>query len=734
MKKKITAMILSLSLILAMAPMAVFAEGGAADPADLFKVEAQDISETSVKLEWNWDNEKLPEGFVDPEDEAVFSIYDGEDALVEDLAVVAEDNEDGYTYSEEDGYSFVVEGLEAETEYELEVRIEEEEKTIASGKTDKFTTKSAQPADVTDAEEPTEEAAEPAETAGPAKDMKKTAEGETAITLEKGEVKGTVFELKWTLSGYEGDSPAFTIQKDGVAIEGAVPEGSVEEGFSYSVTGLKPGTEYTFKVILGEDEASAEITGATKHPKVANFKAVAKGNKTNKNYLAFSWSAFTGAAKYVVTWSDDDYAEPIYEGSALKFNKVITEAGKKYSFKILAYNEAGDVISWEDGTVCSGTIPNIVVKKKSGTDTTLNLTVSIPKGNAGSYRVIVTDANKNSKKLPVIKNTGKKQTATATAKKLTAARTYKVHVYNSNGVVSKTITVKTALSNVKGFKLQSSADKVYLSWKGVSRAEKYEIVRTGGGTSKKVWTTTKKAFVDNTVDKGYTARNYTYKIRAKKESFPTSRNAATVTGDAVRTMLITITFGTTRTLTSHTGGSVTTTFNRGYTTTAVGFDAGKYHFLYNGRMYYVIRESISSASVSQLNTSRTYSAAEATKFVNDMHLSSATSHLIWVNTYTQKEYIFTGSKDHWKLVQGPWIVATGKASTPTSTGMTSIKTRSAESGVPWWNITSWFSLHGNHPSWGDLGYPKSGACVRNTNEHASWIYHNTALGTAVYVF
>ena len=61
MKKKITAMILSLSLIMAMAPMAVFAEGGAADPADLFKVEAQDISETSVKLEWNWDNEKLPE-------------------------------------------------------------------------------------------------------------------------------------------------------------------------------------------------------------------------------------------------------------------------------------------------------------------------------------------------------------------------------------------------------------------------------------------------------------------------------------------------------------------------------------------------------------------------------------------------------------------------------------------------------------------------------------------------
>ena len=53
MKKKITAMILSLSLILAMAPMAVFAEGEAAGQAELLKVEAQDISETSVKLEWN---------------------------------------------------------------------------------------------------------------------------------------------------------------------------------------------------------------------------------------------------------------------------------------------------------------------------------------------------------------------------------------------------------------------------------------------------------------------------------------------------------------------------------------------------------------------------------------------------------------------------------------------------------------------------------------------------------
>ena len=752
MNRKFAVMVLAFALFFVSVPLGVYAEPGESTVQKELLTVTVDENYTgntnSVKLVWKW-TEVVPKGIPDNAEDVVFSIYNGNDpeALVSDLGSDKGDSEDpkvdeeeikGYTYSpEEKEYSFVVEGLEAETEYEFEVRIEEEDETIAFGRTEKYTIERAEkPADVIDAVEPAEEAAEPAETAEPAKNMKKTGDdqlrGEAIITLEKGEVKGSVFELKWTLSGYEGNSPKFTIQNDGVTIEGADPEGSVDEGFSYTVTGLKPGTEYTFKVILGEDEASAEITGATKHVKVANFKAVAKGNKKNKNYLALTWSAVTNATKYVVTWSGDNYAAPIYEGSALKYNMVIKEAGKKYSFKILAYNEAGDIISWEDGTVCSGTIPKITIKKSSGTDTTLKLSVGIPAGNKGSYRVVVTDANKKSKKLPVIRNTGKKQNASVVAKKLTAARTYKCYVYNSAGVVSKTITVKTALADVKGFQALSSAGAVILKWKKVPRATSYVITRTGGGSAKKTWTIKdgKLSVTDDTVAQD---KNYKYTIRAKKESFPTSRKAAKVNGDAVRTMHYTIQFGTTRTLTSHTGGSVPATFSAGTIVTATGYTNGKYIFWYNGREYQVMRASISSASVKQIDTSRTYSTAEATSFVHRMGLSSRTKYLIWVNVYTQHEYVFQGEKGNWKLLWDDEI-ATGRPTTPTPIGLTHIESKDPEEhGLKYWSCCYSFSIH-SIPYGAPVNYPTSGACVRNYDHRAKWVYDNCKIGTAVYIF
>ena len=53
MKRKLTAILLSLAMLLVYAPIGVFAEAGdTAGQGDLLKVEAKDISDTSVKLTW----------------------------------------------------------------------------------------------------------------------------------------------------------------------------------------------------------------------------------------------------------------------------------------------------------------------------------------------------------------------------------------------------------------------------------------------------------------------------------------------------------------------------------------------------------------------------------------------------------------------------------------------------------------------------------------------------------
>jgi len=128
-----------------------------------------------------------------------------------------------------------------------------------------------------------------------------------------------------------------------------------------------------------------------------------------------------------------------------------------------------------------------------------------------------------------------------------------------------------------------------------------------------------------------------------------------------------------------------------------------------------------------------HSTREATDFVNQKGLKSKTKYLIFVNTYTQQEYIFKGKKGKWKCLYS-WPISTGRPSTPTGTGLTKIKQKDpSEHGLPHWSVCGVFSIHGL-PSGAKVNYPTSGACVRNYNKNAKWIYKNCKIGTAVFVY
>ena len=185
--------------------------------------------------------------------------------------------------------------------------------------------------------------------------------------------------------------------------------------------------------------------------------------------------------------------------------------------------------------------------------------------------------------------------------------------------------------------------------------------------------------------------------------------------------------------------ATTTSFPAGTKVQAYGYNGGRYIFDYKGHTYFVKRYSVGGQSYAQLNTDKTYTKTEAENFVNGRGLKSNTNTLIWVNTFTQKLYLFKGSKGRWKLYKGPWDVCTGKAKTPTATGLTRVKSKSRGCHepfpqTPWWCVCGQFSIHGKAPYYPAMGQPASNGCVRNWTPNAKWMYDNVPVGTAVFIF
>ena len=133
------------------------------------------------------------------------------------------------------------------------------------------------------------------------------------------------------------------------------------------------------------------------------------------------------------------------------------------------------------------------------------------------------------------------------------------------------------------------------------------------------------------------------------------------------------------------------------------------------------------------NSKDPYTGAEMTKYVNRRGLASKRNTMVVVSARSQYVYLFKGSKGNWKL-DAMWMVATGKPTTPTPQGQTTIKRKwKRHNGQRYWSATPTFSFHTNAKSWGALGKPKSGGCVRNTTPHAKYIYDNYRVGTRVCV-
>ncbi len=263
--------------------------------------------------------------------------------------------------------------------------------------------------------------------------------------------------------------------------------------------------------------------------------------------------------------------------------------------------------------------------------------------------------------------------------------------------------------------------------------------------------------------RAFRGREWTYKVVPVAGTYAVDlAEVKGVTDNCIRTSYVKLTLKVKKTLTSHDKQKKKKSFKKGTTIYTCAFGYGKYVFIYGDNMYWLNRIGTKKQSTGY-DRLHPYTDEEVLYYINGRDLSadttitqSATSRLIWVNTYTQRIYVFKKGNGKWDLEQGTnasWKVSTGKAATPTiryidpkntilDTGRvvakykTINKKKSKRHGIPSWNcFSTWNAIHGQKKSWNiNAAIPKSNGCVRNTNAHANWIYKYCPKNTRVLIF
>ncbi|MBR3200914.1 MAG: L,D-transpeptidase [Mogibacterium sp.] len=354
-----------------------------------------------------------------------------------------------------------------------------------------------------------------------------------------------------------------------------------------------------------------------------------------------------------------------------------------------------------------------------------------------------------------------------------AAGTSYTFTFKIGDRVVGTVSAATLPGPVPGFRKVSSYKTVILKWNQVPGAARYFIKVNGqdyGNTTG--LTLTHKVGTEKDIINLYNKSSgskfsgnidgkdrFTYTITAKDSNGKVLAESTT-TGDIVKTLYYKLKFKAGASLTSHSGGKVTINVKKGAIVYARGFSDGKYIFDYKCkdgkiRTYHTMKIRVKPTLSKHItaiknkrgeNTQPPYTIEEAEQYARDRGIKKATTnYMIWVNLFSQKEYVFQKKSGKWRIVTANEYglknkqmamlpVSTGKASMPTATGSTKINRKlNSQHGTPLWNVTKFFSIHGVQKKWPKPGWPESGACARNQSKNAVWIYKKIPKYTRVFV-
>ncbi len=140
-----------------------------------------------------------------------------------------------------------------------------------------------------------------------------------------------------------------------------------------------------------------------------------------------------------------------------------------------------------------------------------------------------------------------------------------------------------------------------------------------------------------------------------------------------------------------------------------------------------------------------YSDAIKEGFVNLKQYSSQTEYLIWINRYTQRVVVYTGTKGNWK-VHKTFPCSSGANNTPTPQGVYEVEAHFGHwyfdyymvyNATGFWGDTAFhstlYNFDGTHFD-ERVGIPLSHGCIRMHDEDAEYIYDTIPMGTTVVVW
>ena len=233
------------------------------------------------------------------------------------------------------------------------------------------------------------------------------------------------------------------------------------------------------------------------------------------------------------------------------------------------------------------------------------------------------------------------------------------HNVVGNGKCTFTTMAPGTPDEVEGFDTISSYLSVHLQWNKSDDADGYKIYWSGDDDTSGTIdinnpSTTKYKFKIKEENREV---NYTFKIAAVKnglESMPVKKKDS-----AVQLMKLKITLRVNKVLQSHDKGKpATIKLKAGTTIKTIGFTNGKYVFQKKVkgklRTFHVLRVAVKNPTINYIGKYKKskgwnivqpmYTKEEAEAFVNDLGVKSNTKHLIWVNQYSQRLYVFKGKK------------------------------------------------------------------------------------------
>ena len=296
---------------------------------------------------------------------------------------------------------------------------------------------------------------------------------------------------------------------------------------------------------------------------------------------------------------------------------------------------------------------------------------------------------------------------------------------NSTELSEETEPEEILLDAPRNVRAYSGYNSVTVQWSPVQSAAGYAVYRRlkGTGNFAKITTVSSgSAAFRDTAPRGNSI--YEYRVTALAEGTESEMSASASAG-CVRTINYKLTFKRTVTLKSKDRAKKAQTFAKGQNVTADSFIYGYYLATVGGHRYKIPWTKVRGAKA--VYRTNAYGAegdsTTAENFVNQAGFGSKTKYLIWVSLYSQRVYVFTGSRGHWTCIKN-WACNTGKASTPTISG----KNKKIYAKYPknskhkyWSRFTRYSSIHGRNPGDPKLGRPISGGCVRVDNANALFI-------------